>query len=242
MPGSYLGRTPFSRSAAMTANRAGPPYATAHHERRFDGNKRVSIKKRLIMSGFAGGRPFQAAAKGVATLVAETLMTGALATPENENGSGADESWSGLRNEPKQYLNGGQGRQYPARNSCIAKRTQAHPPNCPEFNARRNGDFHRTQAASGGSQRLKLGLGATTAAGYTVIENFPSQDEKITKRPHGTTQIRFERSKSTPQRGGARKSCARGRPIRPQFARNRSNPRLVHPKSEIRNPKSQALL
>jgi hypothetical protein len=61
MLGSYVRRTPFSRSAAMTANRACPPYATAHHERRFDGNKRVSIEKPLIMCGFADGRPFQAA-------------------------------------------------------------------------------------------------------------------------------------------------------------------------------------
>jgi hypothetical protein len=61
MLGSYVRRTPFSRSAAMTVEGACPPYAAAHHERRFDGNKRVSIKKPLIMSGFAGGRPFQAA-------------------------------------------------------------------------------------------------------------------------------------------------------------------------------------
>ncbi len=240
MPGSYVRRTPFSGSAAMTADRACPPYAAAHHERRFDGNKRVSIKKPLIMSGFAGGRPFQAAenwhcfafahsatrsAKGVATLVAETLMSGALATPEDENGRGAEESWRGLRNEPMPYLNGGLGRQYPARNSCIAKRTQAHKPNCPEFNARGSEDFHRTREASGGSQRLKLGLVATKAAGYTLIENFPAQDVKIAKRTHETVQIRCERSKSMPQ-----------------FERKMSNLRSVHPKSEIRNPKSQALL
>ena len=236
MLGSYVRRTPFSGSTAMTADRACPPYAAAHHERHFDGNKRVSTKKTLIMSGFAGGRPFQSAenwlcfafahsatrsAKGVATLVAETLMTGALPTPEDESEPGTEESWSGLRNEPKPYLNGGQVRHYPAGSSCIAKRTREHETNCPEFNARRNEDFHRTQEASG--RRLKLGL-ATTAAGYMVIENFPAQDVKIAKRTHETVQIRFERSKSMPQ-----------------FVRKMSNPRSVHPKSEIRNPKSQAL-
>jgi hypothetical protein len=57
MPGLYAMRTGFLRSAAKTASRACPPYAAAHHERLyvrlFEGNKRVSIQKPLMMSGFA---------------------------------------------------------------------------------------------------------------------------------------------------------------------------------------------
>jgi hypothetical protein len=57
MPGFCAMITGFSRSAAVTADRACPPFATAHHEPVyegcFDGNKRVSIQKPLKMSGFA---------------------------------------------------------------------------------------------------------------------------------------------------------------------------------------------
>jgi hypothetical protein len=56
MPGFYARRTGFSRSAAITANRAGSPYAAAHHERLhqglFEGNKRVSIHEPLMIERF----------------------------------------------------------------------------------------------------------------------------------------------------------------------------------------------
>ena len=223
MLGSYVRRTPFSRSAAMTVEGACPPYAAAHHERRFDGNKRVSIKKPLIMSGFAGGRPFQAAENWPCFALSHSATCSAKGVATTRaKGQEKNMPCHSVAKPPR--INGGQGRQYPARNSCIAKRTREHGSNCPEFNARRDEDFHRTQAANWGRP-----------PGPQPISNL-SLDAKIAKRPHRTAQMRFERSKSVPQWGATPKNCAADPPVSPQSERDRSNPRLV------RNPKSQAPL